>query len=582
MIYQEVLFQNLDKILNVWMIIDSDYKIVHWSQPAKQQFGFNEDEINNQSFSVLLPEFVTEELFFENLLDSNQSVTSLINQSAKLKQKNNIIIDVEFSIFKLTHEDKILLLLSLDNITEEVELQQLVNSKMKQLNERFHQMNDDQLDQTIYDIFGAVLVSITAGQGLQFNRAFLLYIDQKSESLKGIQAIGPGSGEEAGKIYQEFDQTPKTLTEMITHYQNLKYQKDFLVNEMVQQINVKLDDYEHILIQPLVTQKYIIVNDNSLNVNDPSVIWLRQLLSVSECIIIPMIWHGRSIGVIIADNQVTRRPITNLDIKKLTRFTKTAVNVIESVRLLIKLEESITNVKKANLQIRESQAILVQKEKLAAMGELVAHMAHEVRGPLAIIGGFARRVFNQTATRSKHYDSLKRIVETVDTLELVINDILSSSVPEKVDQGRCDSSKVINRVIALMEEEILKREISVNVNLQGNLPNINIKEHHLFEIISNLVKNSVEAIDKNGLLIILANYVKEKIIFTIQDTGPGFPSTEIEKIFSPFYTTKKDGTGLGLVVVKKLVEKNGGSIEVTSVPTKGTTFKITFSEHYSE
>jgi signal transduction histidine kinase len=320
----------------------------------------------------------------------------------------------------------------------------------------------------------------------------------------------------------------------------------------------------------------LLINDNSPLADDSSVNWLRNILQVHECIAVPLIWHGRSTGLIIADNVVTNVPISNLDIKDLTRFAAEASTAIESSKLLSNLDRSIMQIRQANLKIKASQTMLLQKEKLAAMGELVAHMAHEVRGPLATIGGFASRVRKQLNEDDKHYDSISRIVDTVGTLELVINDILDGSLPVKEQTMGCDCSKAINKVLALLEEEIHKRKISVNLNIQGNLPKISIKEHHLFEIINNLVKNALEAIDQKGLLLILAGTIDHKVVITIQDTGSGIAPASEEKIFSPFFTTKEKGTGLGLVVVRKLVEDNDGTIDIRSIPEKGTTFIISF------
>ncbi|MBT4287177.1 MAG: GHKL domain-containing protein, partial [Deltaproteobacteria bacterium] len=175
-----------------------------------------------------------------------------------------------------------------------------------------------------------------------------------------------------------------------------------------------------------------------------------------------------------------------------------------------------------------------------------------------------------------HFDSLKRITDTVGTLELVINDILDGSQPASETKDVSDFSTAINKVLNLLEVEIQQRHISVNLNIQGNLPKIKIKEHHLFEIINNIVNNAIEAMEQNGLLLILANGTVSKVIITIQDTGPGIANENLGKIFKPFYTTREEGTGLGLVVIKKLVEENGGTVEVRSIISKGTTFIISF------
>ena len=443
-----------------------------------------------------------------------------------------------------------------------------------ELVERFHFFHGKDLTPEMHEIFDAILVAVTSGQGLKFNRCFLLLVDQEDQELKGVQAIGPASKEEAGRIYEELSESPPTLTKMIDLYKADGDRGESWSNQMIRQVHVSLSDVEHILTQCLFTQKYQLVNDHSTMAGHPSFNWLRETFSVHECLLVPLIWHGQSVGIIIADNAVTGHAITDVNIKALTEFSKTATEVIETVKLLAKLEESITYIKQTNLQIKESQAQLMHQEKLAAQAQLIAQMAHEIRGPMAIIGGFARRVYKRMEDTDINHDPVERIVETVATLELVLADILDQSPKSQNMSEDCDASKTINRVIALLEEEIHDRRISVNLNIKGDLPNILIKEHHLFEILNNLIKNACEAMEKDGLLMILANELGNMVVITIQDTGPGIPQSEEAKIFSPYYTTKEHGTGLGLVVVQKLVEEHKGMLTVHSLPGKGTTFTI--------
>ncbi|MBU2513628.1 PAS domain S-box protein [bacterium] len=572
---KELISENLDKILNLWLLVDSQDKIVHCSDPASHHLGYGVDELVGHSFQVLLPQDEPDKEGFLNQLIADSYNGTVVNEIARFKLKNDVIIDAELSMHRFNQQNETFKLVIFDDVTELIELRKMLNVRTENLRRKFHLFDKEDIINSICDIVQAVLVSITAGQGLRFNRAFLLFVDEEEKVLEGVQAIGPNSNEEAGMIYSLFGSTPKTLQEMIEHYSMLT-NTDSAVNDLVKTIRISLSDNNNILIRSLSEQKYMLINDESPLATDPSANWLRGVLQVHECLIVPLIWHGRSSGVIIADNKMTKYKISNLDIKDLSRFADEASTAIESAKLLSNLEKSIEQIRQANLTIKASQNMLLQKEKLAAMGELVAHMAHEVRGPLATIGGFASRVKKQLEAGDKHYDSITKIVETVGTLELVINDILDGSLPMQESVKGCDCTKAINKVLGLLEEEIHRRKITVNLNIHGDLPEISIKEHQLFEIINNLVKNALEAIGEEGLLLILAGNIENKVVITIQDTGPGVSPAHEDKIFAPFFTTKEKGTGLGLVVVKKLVEDNYGTIQVRSIPEKGTTFIITF------
>jgi len=576
MIYQEIIFKNLDNILQFWMLIDAQEQIVHWSKSAAHQLGYSTEEITNQPFTTLLPKGNAENLFFLKRLKEGSHSGSIVNQKARFQQKNGVLIDVELSTQILHQDHQEYLLLSFDNITEVEELQKLVNLKMKEIHQQVHAYQSKDCGDAIQDVLDAVLVSITAGQGLRFNRAFLLLVDEKSQTLEGIQAIGPESREKAWEIYQELRDAPKTLTEMIHYCHSQQIVHDNKVNQLVKKISLPLTEREHFLIHVLQDQKYQLINHEFSLFNTPSVRKIRELFQSDEFILVPMVWHGYSTGLILADNQIMGTPITNLHIQGLTRFTDTATNAIESMKLLVGLENSLHQVKRANIEIRENQTQIVQQEKLAAKGQLVTQMAHEVRGPLSIIGGFARRIFKQLKPEENFFDPLKRIVDTVHTLECVLNDILDDKQQKVIHQPYCDSVKLIHQVMGLLEEEIHQREISVNLNMQGDLPKVKIQEHHLFEIINNLIKNAIEAIDQKGLLSISVKRREQNVDFLIQDDGPGLTVTTMEKMFSPFFTTKEEGTGLGLVVVKKIIDEQGGSLDVTSFVGKGSTFKFSF------
>jgi len=570
---QNLLFRHLDKILTLWMLVDEEGKLCSWSRAAGESFGYELEEAMGKPFELFLPEYTPNRSNYLDHLESDTHDGTLVSHRTQLIQKGGIMMDVELSLYIIEDQQKYRLI-TFSNITETAELQHFVNDKMMELVSRFHFFHGQDLTPQIREIFDAVLVAVTSGQGLKFNRAFLFLVDQEDQTIKGVQAIGPSSKEEAGRIYHALSQSPPTLTRMIDMYKAQDLGVDSWITQLAKSMQVSLSDSDHVLVKTLVGQQYRLINDDSNLAEQPGFNWLRETLQVSECILVPLVWHGQAVGMLVADNAVTGQRISDSNISALNRFSKTAVEVIETVKLLSKLEDSIKYIKQTNLKIKESQAQLMQQEKLAAQGQLIAQMAHEIRGPMSIIGGFARRVHKRMGDQDSNYDSMVRIVDTVATLEEKLSEILDKTPkPEHVHLD-CDASKTINRVISLMEEEIHNRKIAVNLNISGELRNIKIKEHHLFEIIHNLVKNALEAMEDGGLLLILANELGSMVVITIQDTGPGIPQDAEAKIFSPFYTTKTEGTGLGLVVVQKLVEEHRGMLTVHSLPSKGTTFTI--------
>ena len=565
--------KNLDQALNSWMLVDSSDRIVHWGGPARQLLKYEADEAIGLPFSELLDsDFADPQEYLSSLKRCTHS-GALVNQKSRFQQKDGIIINVEFSLQILRENGQELVLLSFSNITEIVELQKLVNVKMEELQEE----NEVSFSEIMKEIYDAVLVSITAGQGLSFNRAFLLLINEDEQSLNGVQVIGPGSRKSAAEIYTNLQNAPKTLTAMIRRYRDDQQNRDSELEQIIKEIKIPLSDEFHILISALHTQKYYLINQECNYLDHRGVHELRILLQVDELIIVPMAWHGHSTGLIIADNRITNAKITNLKIQSLTRFVDSAVSAIESIKLMLRLESTLSRIKQVNVKIRETQAQIIQQEKAVAEGELVKQMAHEIRGPLSIIGGFTRRIKRQIEEGKSNFDPLDRIIDTVETLELVLNDILDRSIENREPPPFCDAVALINKVIALHEESIHEQKISVRLNMPGNLPKIKIQEHYLFEIVNNIIKNAIESIKSMGLLSISTQQKKGTISIIVQDNGVGLTDEARRKIFSPYFSTKKGGIGLGLVVVKKLVEEHGGDLDIKSFPGVGSTFTVSFS-----
>ncbi|MDX2469457.1 MAG: ATP-binding protein [SAR324 cluster bacterium] len=569
-------FSNLDQILPGWFLLNLEHEITHWSEAAARTLGYKEEDVLNQHFINLLPDYRDDrENFLVHLQGSNPS-SSIIHHQVKLKQKSGVIVEALLSLYPITQEEKKYKLITIEKVTEITELLQYTNNKKSQILDQYNLFQICQNDLEMKDIFDAILVSVTSGQGLKFNRAFLFLVDTHEKKLKGIQAIGPSSKERAGEIYHRLQaEGPSTLSEMIRLFTQEKSSHQDQVNDLVRSMQINLQDINHILIKTLYQRKYIEFKHEPGREPHESYKWLADKLNSENMLIMPLVWHGRSVGLLIADNVITETKISDQDIKSFIDFAEVASSVIISVRILSRLEQSITAGDEANIKLKESQNKLLEQEKLAAKGQLLNQMAHEVRGPLATIGGFASRIYKKLEPTNPHYKNMGHIVETALTLEKVLTSILDQALgkaPEK--RNFSDTAKVINKITSLLGEEITDRKISVNLNIQGDLPLIAVPDHHLFEILNNLIKNAIEALEEEGLLLIVAKKTSDHISIAIQDTGPGISQADEDKLYTPYFSTKNKGTGLGLVIVKKLVAEYSGELQYNTRLGKGTTFSV--------
>lgn len=230
-------------------------------------------------------------------------------------------------------------------------------------------------------------------------------------------------------------------------------------------------------------------------------------------------------------------------------------------------------------QMRELEEELRRKDRLAALGELSAGVAHEVRNPLGIIKNSAQVLqdkFKDKDTKSRELS--KFIIEEVDRLNKVVTNFLDFARPQKPNLTGRKIAPIIGRALELMQSEILKRKIKVANKHEDNLPPVLADEELLAQVFLNIISNAIQAMPDGGRLMVSsksgAGSYKDLVEISFTDTGCGIPAQDLDKIFNPFFSNKEGGVGLGLSIVHKIVESHGGKISVHSRAGEGTTFTI--------
>jgi two-component system sensor histidine kinase HydH len=232
--------------------------------------------------------------------------------------------------------------------------------------------------------------------------------------------------------------------------------------------------------------------------------------------------------------------------------------------------------REVNLKTEEllaSQERLVHTERFAAIGEAAAYVSHEIKNPLMVIGGLARQVENKEGEPSLK-EKLHIIQTEVQRLENFLGDLRDFTRPATPVMQKININEVIHEVDTLMQEEAKNQGVDLVEQLDPHLPPLQADPNQMKQVILNLVKNAFEAMDSGGQVVLASGAEDNQVWFSVKDTGNGMPPEVLEKIFNPFFTTKKKGTGLGLAVIHKIVADHHGSVSVQSLPDQGTTFRI--------
>ncbi len=224
---------------------------------------------------------------------------------------------------------------------------------------------------------------------------------------------------------------------------------------------------------------------------------------------------------------------------------------------------------------RQLEQQIIQADKLAALGELSAGVAHGINNPLGIILGYTQLVLKE---EPQHKDDLKIIEKHVKNCQTVVSDLLAFSRKGSIKKANVDINMVIKDVVGFLSNHSNFRNVKIHLDLcTGSYLNIMGNEQEMGQVIMNMLINAGHAIDGKGNINISTSTEKELILITIEDDGKGIEKRDLAKIFDPFFTTKPvgQGTGLGLSVGYGIVRRHGGDIVVKSQPGKATIFIIT-------
>ena len=221
---------------------------------------------------------------------------------------------------------------------------------------------------------------------------------------------------------------------------------------------------------------------------------------------------------------------------------------------------------------------MAQSEKLAAVGQLAAGVAHEINNPLTTIQANAQLLQrSMTAPDNGQVEMVDLILEASERATQAVRDLLDFARREHYEVKPTDLNETIQRTLALMGPELGSRSISLQFAPGIDLPQVNASQDHLQGVWLNLLINAIDAIGEGpGVIKIESRKVDDLIQITVADSGPGIPENQISRIFEPFFTTKEPGrgTGLGLSVCHQIVARHGGQIRVHSRVGEGTTFTV--------
>jgi signal transduction histidine kinase len=306
------------------------------------------------------------------------------------------------------------------------------------------------------DILRIILIGVTAGSGLGFNRAFIFLTGQCDNTLCliGTHAIGPSSPEEAGAIWQKLSSGELTLDSMFDDVLQHKGQEYQSIDGLLSGLRIPLDKKDNLFARAALEMKSMIIDESILNV--PAYAEFRNRLGTGPLAVVPLVGKESLQGVLVADNFITHKPITESDLQLLEIFARYASDSIEKFRLYESLEKKIDELKRANEMIILSRENLIKAERLSVLAEMAGHVAHEVRNPLTVIGGFAKSMLRKMPIDHDNHEYLNIIVEQVIRIEQALGKFTSLLNYQTKNDCICDLRELVKSTLDLKATELVQ------------------------------------------------------------------------------------------------------------------------------
>jgi hypothetical protein len=417
-----------------------------------------------------------------------------------------------------------------------------------------------------------ILTGVTSGRAFGFNRAGIFLVDQRHEYLVGMDAVGPENWQAAIRIWNELHAL--SFEQQITNILKApELEKDYL-HRLIENISIPLLAGKNFLVRALYSDKHTFFRKSEM---DPIVAaGILKNLDFNEFVAVPLKAEGIPLGLMVADNFYTNKPITEASIDALETLANTCTNVLEITLLHEQLSQRLQELERVNQLLRENQAYLLQAERLADIGRLAATVAHEFKTPLVTIGGHARRALRDINTPKFKRKDMDVIISEINRLEKITSEILEYSKPSKFDIKSYPINDLVSESLEFLEHKLSSLGIKRKVKFADGDPCIAVDERRFKQVMYNIIDNAIDAMAPGMYLKVETRILGNHVALDIIDTGCGIPEDFRDRIFSFFFTTKTKGSGLGLPISKRIVEDHGGYIEFDSKINSGTTFSVVF------
>ncbi len=552
--FHEIYSHIICSINSHFIVIDKDENVIFANEGFCKKFSVDANRVIGKGLNSLFY-FVNTRLkmgISQVMKGKGSETVVLKNVHLMSIQRKSIISDLKISYMTMNFEPQVVIII--DDITDRFS-KDYHATILSHLSETMGE--EAEAETTFYNI----LVGVTSGSGLGFNRAMLFMVEE--DNLAGKMAVGPDSFDEAIEIWNSLTSSDTDLTVQYP----IEIKRGGLIKK-VQAYNVSLSD-DNIFTWAVKNKERVHVKNawTDERLDDG----IRKFMEVDEFVVMPMISFNKVIGLIVADNKYNMTGISLQSTDLLSIFSFQAAFLIENYLNLIEVKKEIK-------KLEERQDAIVESEKMAAVGRIASHIAHEIRNPLVTMGGYAKRILKHTGESNLDLKKINKsadiILKESERLEKILSNVMDFTKPSKYIKEFNDINHIIRDTYRLLKNVLLEKNIKVKMDLDESLPNIKSDFNQMKQVLLNLFQNAIDATPSGGMIHILTECDEANIFVRFIDTGSGIEADNPDVIFEPFFTTKITGVGLGLANVKKIIKDHRGKIWAFNREEGGAEFVI--------
>ncbi len=426
------------------------------------------------------------------------------------------------------------------------------------------------------DMFLALLVAATAGQGLGLNRSFFLRYSEVDNGLHGAFAVGPATIEEAQELWAYLSRTRPSFNSIYERVKSRFPGHDRALNQVVQEVTVSLEERENPLAASLLQKEAFCVGRSQGCLFQWRQQGLDKVFSPGGFVVAPVVANSTIFGVVVGDNAITRLPLERYHVDGLALLAEMAGAWALHLAKVGRLKGRLRELEEERYSLAAAPNMVIETERMNAVGQMVEQLSHHIRNPLSVLGGMVRRL-DAKIDEPEARVYIDQILKQAQRVEESLNSLFCFSTSPELNLRPGRVSEVVRRSAASLGAIMRARDINWHLCVKGEEPTLMIDDSRLREAFINIIKNGIEAMPEGGIIFVTITPSEHSVEVQVADTGVGLIDVYIDRACEPFFSMKNRGLGLGLSIARQIVEAHKGALEVRRNRFGGVTVKAVFS-----